>query len=967
MLDRWTEAARAVWGKTEPSSERWLPLVQHLEDAAGVAGHLWDTWVPRVVRERLAGEIGSDVDVRTLAVFLAGTHDVGKASPAFAQLAREVQMGSLVSAMERQGLKSRTLARSDRARHTLTGHVAMQEWLSRRFGYAHGRASALASVVSAHHGTPAESTTAIDAVRRLTGSMGDQAWDAVREEILDTMCEHAGAERVLSSLAERQLSLHALVDLSALVVVADWIASDESRFPYENPVSAAERHQLGVADLDLRAPWSPQRVGGADELFPERFPRLTGVDPTPLQREVVTAAQEAESAPLMLIEAPTGAGKTEAALMASEVLAARFGAGGVYVGLPTMATSNAMFGRVLGWVDAWPAVQDPTLWLAHGKAALNQDFSDLVRTSRRIRAVYDDESLDPRGECGPVRVSGWLYGRRRGLLANVVVGTIDQVLMGALQARHLALRHLALSSKVVVVDEAHSADTYMRSYLCRMLEYLGGYGTPVILLSATLPPVQRQELVEAYQRGRSARTRPPEGGLMRRRVRRMTTSEGAQDAAAAPDSAVRAGAGMGPGPEAYPLITVATDTVQARPGEHDARTLAVELRPLEDDLGVLVHTLEEALADGGCVAVMRNTVRRAQETYDALRAHFGDDVELFHSRFLAADRATRERRLVERLGPPGADRPHRLIVVGTQVLEQSLDIDLDLLVTDLAPVDLIIQRIGRLHRHARPEGSRPGRLRSARCLVTGVEDWPAPVPSAVGGSRRVYEAAHLLRSLAVLTPYLRDDRPLSLPEDGPVLVHAAYDPDLSSPPGWEQAWAEAEERWRTRDDTSRSKAAVHQAKPPSKPTSLTGWTQAPLDDAREETGRAAVRDSEDGIEVILVQQGEHGTVRLLPGDFPGAGAEIPIEPDDRSPLTRHLAACTVGLPQNLTNPRRWVRTVSELEASPVAERWQQSSWLAGQLVLLLDQDGRASLNDHLVTYGPDRGLDVTPMPAKEGI
>lgn len=511
MLAGWSSAAGSVWGKTEPDSQRSLSLVQHLEDAAGVAGHLWDTWVPRMVRERLLSEVGSEQGARTLFVFLAGAHDVGKASPAFAQLAREVGMGFLVATMEREGLRSPTLPRSDRARHTLTGHVALEEWLVSRFTYPRGRASALASVVSAHHGTPAQSSSEIDGVRRFTGSMGDHAWDQVRDEILDTMCEVAGAETVLASLSDIQLSLHALIDLSALVVVADWIASDESRFPYEWSSPASERQQRGLANLDLRAPWSPAPVVTAQDLFHQRFPRLQGIDPTPLQREAVSVAQEVGSAPLMLIEAPTGAGKTEAALMAAEVLAARFGAGGIYIGLPTMATSNAMFGRVLSWVDAWPEVHDPALWLAHGKAALNEDFADLVNESR-IRAVYDEETADPRRQRGPVRVSGWLYGRRRGLLANVVVGTIDQVLMGALQARHLALRHLALSGKVVVVDEVHSADTYMRSYLCRMLEYLGGYGTPVILLSATLPPVQRQELVEAYQRGRTARTRPAEGG-----------------------------------------------------------------------------------------------------------------------------------------------------------------------------------------------------------------------------------------------------------------------------------------------------------------------------------------------------------------------------------------------------------------------------------------------------------------------
>lgn len=947
----WSPAARSVWGKTDKDTGESLPLVQHLEDAAGVAGYLWDTWIAPIVRHRLVREIGSHDAARNLTIFLAGTHDVGKASPAFAQLAKDVQMGHLLSSMERAGLRSPTLPRGDRERHTLTGHVAMEEWLRTQWDYAPDRATALASLVSAHHGTPAPDQQHIARVRKFTRSMGDEAWDVVRGEILNTMTKLTGAAPVLKALRETTISLHALIDLSALVIVADWISSDSARFPYDLGHSTKDRLDAALETLDLRAPWSPDAPGDASELFAQRFPHLGQVEPTPLQRAALTAAREVDTAPLMLIEAPTGAGKSEAAFMAAEMLAARFGAGGAYVGLPTMATSNAMFGRVLRWVDAWPTVHDPTLWLAHGKAALNDDFAGLVSQSR-VRAVYDeeDERSNPRHGHGHVRVSGWLFGRKRGMLANVVVGTIDQVLMGALQARHLALRHLALSSKVVIVDEVHSADTHMRSYLVRMLEYLGGYGTPVILLSATLPPVQRQELVEAYQRGRRARVQPVTGGLrQRRRIR-------PGDAPA--EGGPAAGAGSGPGPEHYPLITVTATETSHRAVEHDARTLKVQLEAVDDDLESLVLLLEEALADGGCVAVIRNTVRRAQETFDILHSRFGDEVELFHSRFLAADRATRERALVDRLGPPGAERPQRLVVVGTQVLEQSLDIDLDLLVTDLAPVDLVIQRIGRLHRHQRPAKDRPAPLRKPRCLITGVENWSADITTTVDGSRRVYAQAHLLRAASVLRPYLAG-RLLSLPEDGPVLVHEAYDPHLAAPQGWEQAWADAEEQLRSQDDRSRTKATLGQAAQPWQRSTLTGWTATPTDDQLEEAGRAQVRDSEDGVEVILVQLGADGALRLLPGGFTGAGSEVPIEPTDE-PVARYLAACTVGLPMTLTNPRRWESTVTELESNGVADDWQRSRWLAGQLALAVDQHGRATLNEHLVTYSSQRGLEVTP-------
>lgn len=949
-----------MWGKTEQGSAwkqessgdgmGWLSLVQHLEDSAGVANHLWEHWVPAVVKHRLGDEIGDEEKARRLLVFLAGIHDIGKASPAFAQLAHRAGRSELVSAMERWGLTSRRLGAPDMLRHTVTGHVALQEWLVERFDFARARAGALATVVSAHHGSPEKDEGRIWAVGA-SPAMGDAAWDAVRHEILDSMAASTGVRGVLAQLRDRRLTLLSLVDLSAVVVMADWIASDESRFPYT--VGDPDRRlDEAVQDLDLRGPWRPQPVPSAGVLFEARFPRLAASQPTALQLAAVEAAASAGSAPLILIEAPTGAGKSEAAFMAAEVLAGRFGPGGVFVALPTMATSNAMFGRVLRWVESWPGEADPSMWLAHGKASLNDDFGTLARISR-VRQVYDE---NPQGrdspEHGPARVSAWLHGRRRGLLANVVVGTIDQVLMGALQSRHLALRHLALSSKVVIVDEVHSADVYMRSYLCRVLEYLGAYGTPVVLLSATLPPMQRGELVSAYQRGRQRRTDPPKARLLP--GRRPQGSPGSVG-----EAGVKTGS-MGPGPDAYPLITVCTDQVRHDPVEHDARRLAVHLERLDDDLPDLVERVEELVQDGGCIAVMRNTVRRAQEAYDALRERLGGAVELYHSRFLAADRATRERDLVRRLGPLEQTevRPRRLVVVGTQVLEQSLDVDFDLLITDLAPVDLMIQRIGRLHRHQRPVDARPAALRVPRCLVTGVEDWASPLPTVSDVLTYVNAESQLLRSLAVLQRYL-DGEVLLLPQDGPRLVHAAYDPGLEVPEGWDQVWRAAEKEASERAGRSRSKAVVAQTQPPWRCTSLTGWVSTQADDTGETAGRAQVRDSEDGIEVILLRRTADGALRLLAGDFPGDGQELRLPPEDNDETVRQLAACTVALPQALTNPSRWDRTVEELEGSGVADDWQRSRWLAGQLVLVLGSDGATVLNEHRVSYDSERGLDVT--------
>lgn len=940
MDQAWSVAARSVWGKTDRDTGLSLPLVQHLEDSAGVAGHLWDTWVAPIVRDRLASAVGGVDEARTLVCWLAGTHDVGKATPAFAQQARDVRMGELVDAMERAGLSSPTLPRTERLHHSLTGQVIVDEWLTDTYGYDHYRAEALASVIGGHHGAPPHEGQS-GSVRH-TRALGDDAWHRVRVEALERMTKITDAAPVLRVLSCRKLTLPVLIDLSALVIVADWIASDSNNFPYELSRSSTERLADSLPHIDLRTPWHPYLLEDPSTLFAERFPHLHGTEPSELQTAAVQMAAAAHEPPMLVIEAPTGSGKTEAALLAAEVLSARFGAGGVFMALPTMATSNAMFGRVLRWVETWPGPTHPTMHLAHGRASLNDDFAALRRRSA-VQAVYDDEGRNVGS--GSARVSSWLTGRKKGLLANVVVGTIDQVLMGALQARHLALRHLALSSKVVVVDEVHAADTHMRSFLVRMLDYLGSYGTPVILLSATLPPQQRTELVKAYQTGRRRADNPSSGGLTTRRPR------GAVPPAEPPSSS--------PGPEEYPVITVVDRQVthQVVPGSDVVR--AVQLVPFDDDLDLLCERLRSELVMGGCAAVVRNTVRRAQETFDALREVFGEDVRLFHSRFLACDRGARERELAEVLGPEG-ERPHRLVVVGTQVLEQSLDIDVDLMITDLAPVDLVVQRLGRLHRHSR---HRPAGLATPRCMVAGVE-WQGNAPVPVVVSTRVYAEASLLRSLAVLQPFLRDDELLTLPEHGPHLVHDAYDPDLPAPEGWEAAWQAADKCLLQAEALSRERATSFQIAKLGAATSLVGWTSAPADDGREEVGRAQVRDSEDGIEVIVVRRDQGGHLHSMSGSSRHANQQLPYELDDRDGLTRHLAACTVGLPQALTQPWMWERTVTELERFPEGDRWQGSQWLRGQLPLVLDDALTCELNGHHITYNAERGLDVSKTDRK---
>ncbi|MGO4420448.1 CRISPR-associated helicase Cas3', partial [Streptomyces sp. MCAF7] len=514
------------------------------------------------------------------------------------------------------------------------------------------------------------------------------------------------------------------VVLTALVILSDWIASSAELFPYSSPTTGhggAGRLEAAWRGLDLPGPWSPaEPQGTAAELFAARFNLPPGTSIRPVQEEAVRMAREMPTAGLLIIEAPMGEGKTEAALAAAEILAARTGAGGCLVALPTRATGDAMFSRLLAWLEHLPDEDGRSVFLAHAKAALNDEWSGLARAaSRTITAIDPDgpEGVPASGKASRTSSSAlqahqWLRGRKKGLLASFVVGTIDQVLFAGLKSRHLALRHLALAGKVVVIDEVHAYDAYMNSYLERVLHWLAAYRVPVVMLSATLPSDRRRALVDAY----------------------------AGD-----------GAGADLSPDAYPLLTAVAPggaPLSAQPPAASGRRVDIHLEGLDDDLLTLADRLEAELSGGGCALVVRNTVDRVLEAAERLRERFGEDrVTVAHSRFVAADRARKDLDLRTRFGPAGnrPSGPH--IVVASQVVEQSLDIDFDLLVTDLAPVDLMLQRMGRLHRHPR---DRPERLRTPHCLVTGVE-WRNDPPEPVRGSLGVYQGPHtLLRALAVL-------------------------------------------------------------------------------------------------------------------------------------------------------------------------------------------------------------------------
>ncbi|MBE1877456.1 CRISPR-associated endonuclease Cas3'' [Myceligenerans pegani] len=1038
-------AASSLWGKTSVDADgvlTWLPLIQHMEDSAAVAGRLWDRWLPaqlkRVLIDALpADDVGEgfpdgEAAARALLVFVAGAHDVGKATPAFqvkvsgadhshGELARRVRE-SIGLAVE--------IPNYSELPHGRAGQVIVQRWLRESFGWDDVAYRAVGSVIGAHYGVPS-STREVDVAARRRELLGEDAWRETQDSLLNDLIARHGLTPHLESWASLRLTGTALMTLSGLVIAADWIASSTWLFPQapieDDVVRFDDRARLEAAWRKLRfpAPWSALDQGSdATTMLRERFELPQRAVARPLQAAALECARSMDLPGLLILEAPTGDGKTEAALLAAEILAARTGASGVFVALPTQATSDAMFARFLKWLARVPSTvsaADPdaplvaqeaeqrAVYLAHGKSRLDPVFR-MLRAGKADREEYavasgiddaDDVAArrphDSHALRGEAYVNWWFSDPKRGVLADFVVGTIDQGLFTSLQARHVVLRHLAMARKVVVLDEIHSYDAYMNRYLSSALEWFGAYGIPVVALSATLPSGLREELVQAYRKGRESRTStpvpqrdtPPRAVQPRRRRRTESLTAASPTSAPAPaKQAVVRDVAVADEPTSF--IGYDKAGVRHRLGVGSSgRSVTIDLERIGDGPEELVATVAEALglerqADGtwrgeptGCALVLRNTVRRAREAARLLARvldpqHPDADprrlVRLHHSQFITMDRQINDDELRRELGPPGEptevddgrrERPRARVVVATQVAEQSLDIDVDFLVTDLAPIDLLLQRMGRLHRHSRPVSHRPARLARPRCVITGVDwnrDIGMPKPTQ---ATKIYDAAAQLRSIAVLDEVFEGTGVVWIPQDLGPFVERAYGGQIPGRGEWRDVIAKADATSQRERQKQEGRARSYLLASPRQVTTLDGLLEHHAGEA-ERDGRARVRDTQDSIEVLLVEA-QDGRYRI-PSSNPSPLDGQWVVPDfaDEPEIALALARCSVRVPLHVTQEDNGEALLNALEKH-YHHPWQSVPELKGQLVLPLEtgRDGRPiPVAGHVFTYNSRDGLEA---------
>ncbi len=690
-----TELLYQLWGKTNERDKgydeknwKYHPAICHMVDVAYVA----ETWIrlnPRLLQRfhQLAPEIPCD-QLSRIIVFVVALHDLGKLHRSFQAKSPngwEIGYGTVPKKRPDDGGRGfdHGLATAKIMRELLDKNhvVEWEKWLSS------------IDAVAAHHGTLYNEELGTD-----NGDYYSPIYFE-REIIFEAFKTLSELFSIPQTIPTPPKNSAFLMLLAGFCSVADWFGSASESFTFRPDISSAdelknylqELRDNEIADRLLQDAGLISSLRTDCDSYQTLFNFISSEkDLRPLQKTAQTVPfGQDHGAEILVVEAPMGSGKTELALYLTACAISKGTADGLYFALPTQASSNAMLERIEAFAQTITVPNQPiSLALAHGGRKFNEPFQKLRESFYRSRergSRYGNQKDEERGAPSEVVAPSWLQSSKRTLLATIGVGTIDQTLLGALSAKHSFVRLFALAGKVVVFDEIHAYDIYMNQIIERLLAWLGAMGCKVILLSATLPAVLRNQLITAFgckppQFQQSAENIPYP--LMVYATANATIERGTTTNEDAGDQQRKT-----PDPEKVIDVTCVPGKIDER--TFKGATLAIQLAE-----------------DGGCVAWIRNTVREAQQAWEMVRGLLAEknntdiEVVILHSRFTRNDRNAIERNLVSALGKKkDAPRPKRLIAIATQVIEQSVDVDFDAMLSDLAPLDLLLQRSGRLWRH----------------------------------------------------------------------------------------------------------------------------------------------------------------------------------------------------------------------------------------------------------------------------
>ncbi len=742
------------WAKTGAAGEEpaYHPLVYHGLDVAA-AGEALLAARPELLAAMVAVSRVAEAELRGWLTFLLAIHDLGKIADSFQALAPELM----------QHLQGRRARLPYDVRHDRLGFALWKSGLAKQLGPAlgcaaekgpgkaqHRRLEIWLQAAMGHHGRPVEGVGA-QLQYRLAEDFTAVEADAVAiwRQLAALLLPAGVPAAVLAEDADEDAACGASWLVAGFANLADWIGSNRLWFPFQPPARSFAEYWHEVARK--AAPRAVAEAGVGSQ--PVRAARgLRGLWPEAANWRLSELQALAETIPLadgpqlFVLEEVTGGGKTEAALTLAHRLMAQGLGDGLFFALPTMATANAMHERLAGMFrQLYSPAATPSLVLAHGRSHL--------QLAGRLAATTTDAAYQRGEPTASQDCAAWLAdSRKKALLAQVGVGTIDQGLLGVLPVRHQGLRLVGLVGKVLVVDEVHSCDAYVLSLLESLLRFHARFGGSAILLSATLSQRARAGLARAFAEG-LGRSAPVLGK------------------------------------SAYPLLTrvSAAGTSELAFAARAELCREVELTLLTTEVEVEEH-LATALA-GGCACWVRNTVDDAIAAAEHWRARLGPErVHLLHARFTVADRRRLESEVLSRFGKTSTAEGRRgHLLIATQVVEQSLDLDFDALVSDLAPADRLIQRAGRLKRHRRDAAGNPipspdqrGPDQRGPAVLAVFGPWPDPEP-ADGWFKAAFEKAAWVYphhgQLWLTARWLTEHGRCRMPEDARDWIEAVFGPE----------------------------------------------------------------------------------------------------------------------------------------------------------------------------------------------
>jgi CRISPR-associated endonuclease/helicase Cas3 len=742
-------SAAEFWGKLERDNEgrvtAWHPLLAHCADVAACCQALL---VHTLLGNRLAALAGlprlTEIQIARLCV-IAVLHDLGKANHGF--------QNKWMPAKPQHGHVSEVVALFGRCPSV---EAALSEALTstrmRAFFAEPENAEDFLRAAISHHGRPARAEKAASTVlwrkERARDPMAEVARLRAASEVWfpDAWAPGASAD-LLPATPEFQHGF------AGLVMLADWLGSSQLWFPYSETTEdrmpfAGEAAARALMDIGLLATPAREALQRAPLTFSQVLRK--GQTARPAQRAM--AESPCELAPsLTVLESETGSGKTEAALYRFLQLHRAGLVDGLYFALPTRTAADQIHRRVVRVVDQAfpdPSTRPPVVLAVPGYLRVDEALG--VRLPG-FKVLWND---DPKER---YRYRGWAAEHPKRYLAGaIVVGTIDQVLLSTLRVSHSHLRASSLLRQLLVVDEVHASDAYMNTLLRKVLSRHAQAGGHALLMSATLGAAARLRLLG------DDRPHPSFEDCCQ---------------------------------EPYPLVThrVGAETrsvAVAEPGT--AKAVEIVSEPWMDEPARIARTALDAAEQGAAVLVIRNTVNgciAVQQTLEAL-AEERNQVHLLmrcngvpaphHARFTREDRLALDAAIEQHFGT-GAPR-RGVVAVATQTVQQSLDLDADFLLTDLCPMDVLLQRIGRLHRNLhRPSDERPPAFRAAKVVVLTPASDLVDLLRSDGQARSVHGLGIVYDDVRVLVATLKALRArptVSIPIDNRWLVESATHPDV---------------------------------------------------------------------------------------------------------------------------------------------------------------------------------------------